>query len=109
MRPIADTDRLIFALDVPDADAARALVDQLGDAVSFYKVGLELAMAPGYFELVDWLKLLMADELAQEALYHRDPAKALPPMAGALVKNEQDTHLLERLAFMMRRQKNSGR
>ncbi|WP_348766062.1 orotidine-5'-phosphate decarboxylase [uncultured Salinisphaera sp.] len=56
MRPIADTDRLIFALDVPDADAARALVDQLGDAVSFYKVGLELAMAPGYFELVDWLK-----------------------------------------------------
>jgi orotidine-5'-phosphate decarboxylase len=56
VRPIADTDRLIFALDVPDADAARALVDQLGDAVSFYKVGLELAMAPGYFELVDWLK-----------------------------------------------------
>ncbi|MBS64111.1 orotidine-5'-phosphate decarboxylase [Salinisphaera sp.] len=56
MRPIADIDRLIFALDVPDAEAARALVDQLGDAVNFYKVGLELAMAPGYFELVDWLK-----------------------------------------------------
>jgi len=42
-------------------------------------------------------------------LYNRDPAKALPPMAGALVKNEQDTQLLERLAFMMRRQKNTGR
>ena len=68
-----------------------------------------LKKKPSTSELVDWLKLLMADELAQEALYHRDPAKALPPMAGALVKNEQDTHLLERLAFMMRRQKNSGR
>jgi orotidine-5'-phosphate decarboxylase len=53
---IPDADRLIFALDVPDAEAARSLVETLGDAVSFYKVGLELAMAPGYFELVDWLK-----------------------------------------------------
>lgn len=51
-----DRDRLIFALDVADADAARALVVQLDDAVTFYKVGLELAMAPGYFELIDWLK-----------------------------------------------------
>ncbi|WP_423823130.1 orotidine-5'-phosphate decarboxylase [Salinisphaera sp. SPP-AMP-43] len=49
-------DRLIFALDVPDTDAARALVETLGETVTFYKVGLELAMAPGYFELVDWLK-----------------------------------------------------
>lgn len=53
---ISDQDRLIFALDVPDAEKARALVKTLGDAVTFYKVGLELAMAPGYFELVDWLK-----------------------------------------------------
>jgi orotidine 5''-phosphate decarboxylase, subfamily 1 len=50
------SDRLIFALDVPDADAARALVETLDDTVTFYKVGLELAMAPGYFELIDWLK-----------------------------------------------------
>ena len=48
-------DRLIFALDVPDADAARKLVAELGDAVTFYKVGLELMAAGGYFELVDWL------------------------------------------------------
>lgn len=48
-------DRLIFALDVPDADRARVLVEQLGDAVSFYKLGLELMMAGGYFELIDWL------------------------------------------------------
>jgi len=48
-------DRLIFALDVPEADRARQLVEQLGDAVTFYKVGLELMMAGGYFELIDWL------------------------------------------------------
>lgn len=49
-------ERLICALDVPDAQAARALVNQLGDAVSFYKIGMELCMAPGFFELLDWLK-----------------------------------------------------
>ncbi len=48
-------DRLIFALDVPDAAAARRLVEQLGDAVTFYKLGLELMASGGYFELVDWL------------------------------------------------------
>ncbi|QEA38703.1 MoxR family ATPase [Pistricoccus aurantiacus] len=63
-----------------------------------------LKKKPSTSELVDWLKLLMADQLAEEALYQRDPVKAIPPLAGALVKNEQDTHLLERLAFMLRRQ-----
>jgi orotidine-5'-phosphate decarboxylase len=48
-------DRLIFAMDVPDCDRARALTDELGDAVSFYKIGLELMMSGGYFELLDWL------------------------------------------------------
>lgn len=48
-------ERLIFALDVPDANAARALAGQLGDSVRFYKLGLELMMAGGYFELLDWL------------------------------------------------------
>ena len=48
-------ERLIFALDVPDADRARVLVEQLGGAVKFYKLGLELLMAGGYFELLDWL------------------------------------------------------
>ena len=50
-----DSDRLIFALDVPEADQARALVEQLGSAVSFYKLGLELMMTGDYFELIDWL------------------------------------------------------
>lgn len=54
-KPIPPRDRLIVALDVAEAAAARRLVEQLGDAVSFYKIGLELFMAGGYFELLDWL------------------------------------------------------
>lgn len=54
-KPITPADRLIVALDLPDADGAKALVSQLGDAVGFYKIGLELFMAGGYFELLDWL------------------------------------------------------
>ena len=50
-----DSDRLIFALDVPDTNTARQLVTQLDDAVSFYKLGLELCMSGGYFDLLDWL------------------------------------------------------
>lgn len=54
-KSINPADRLIVALDVADAEAAKALVRQLGDAVGFYKIGLELFMAGGYFELLDWL------------------------------------------------------
>ena len=54
-KPISPRDRLIVALDVPEAAAAKAFVTQLGDVVSFYKIGLELFMAGGYFELLDWL------------------------------------------------------
>jgi orotidine-5'-phosphate decarboxylase len=55
MNSIPARERLIFALDVADASQARALVERLGDAVQFYKIGLELFMAGGYFELIDWL------------------------------------------------------
>jgi orotidine-5'-phosphate decarboxylase len=54
--PIESRDRLIFALDVPDADRARALIRGLGDSVTFYKLGLELFLSGAYFELVDELK-----------------------------------------------------
>ena len=53
---IPAADRLIIALDLPDANAARGLVTTLGDAGTFYKIGMELCMAPGFFELLDWLK-----------------------------------------------------
>jgi orotidine-5'-phosphate decarboxylase len=52
---IYSKDRLIFAMDVPEANQAQALAEELGDAVTFYKLGLELMMAGGYFELIDWL------------------------------------------------------
>ena len=52
---IASKDRLIFAVDVPDCGRARELVTELGDAVTFYKIGLELMMSGGYFELLAWL------------------------------------------------------
>ena len=54
-QPIPDRERLIFALDVADAAAARKLVEQLGEAVQFYKIGLELFMGGEYFPLLDWL------------------------------------------------------
>jgi len=52
---IPNRDRLIFAMDVADPQAARQLVEQLGDSVVFYKIGLELFMSGGYFELLDWM------------------------------------------------------
>ena len=55
MKSIPARERLIFALDVPDAEVARRTVESLGDAVVFYKVGLELMMAGGYHELIDWM------------------------------------------------------
>lgn len=55
VKAIPARERLIFALDVADAAQARALVERLGDAVQFYKLGLELFMAGGYFELLDWV------------------------------------------------------
>lgn len=58
---------------------------------------------PSTSELIDWLKLLMSDELPDEILKNADTSKAIPPLYGALLKNEQDVQLLERLAFMSRR------
>ncbi len=55
-KSIIPTDRLILALDVPNPTAARRLVDSLGDTVCFYKIGLEIFMSGGYFELIDWLR-----------------------------------------------------
>ncbi|MBL6691478.1 MAG: MoxR family ATPase [Pseudomonadales bacterium] len=67
-----------------------------------------LKKKPSTSELIDWLKLLMADDIPDEILTNRDTSKAIPPLYGALVKNEQDVQLLERLAFMNRRQGGGG-
>jgi MoxR-like ATPase len=63
-----------------------------------------LKKKPSTSELVDWLKLVMSDDIPEDILTNRDPTKAIPPLYGALLKNEQDVHLLERLAFMTRRE-----
>ncbi len=63
-----------------------------------------LKKKPSTSELLDWLKLLMNETLPVEVLRERDPKKLIPPLHGALLKNEQDVHLFERLAFMSRRQ-----
>jgi MoxR-like ATPase len=65
-----------------------------------------LKKKPSTSELIDWLKLLLAEDIPPEALRAKDAKDAIPPLHGALLKNEQDIHLFERLAFMARR-KNS--
>ena len=62
-----------------------------------------LKKPPSTSELIDWLSLLMADDMPDDILAQHDPSKAIPPLYGALLKNEQDVQLLERLAFMSRR------
>jgi MoxR-like ATPase len=63
-----------------------------------------LKKKPSTSELLDWLKLLLNEDIPPEALRERDPKKLIPPLHGALLKNEQDVHLLERLAFLARRE-----
>ncbi|MGD1953886.1 MAG: AAA family ATPase [Sphingomonadales bacterium] len=67
-----------------------------------------LKKKPSTSELLDWLKLLMNEDLPLDILKSRDPKKLIPPLHGALLKNEQDVMLFERLAFMNRREGNKG-
>jgi MoxR-like ATPase len=102
-------------IDFPDRETMQAIVDVHFPAVKqdLVKEALEIFFdvrkvpgmkkKPSTSELIDWLKLLMADDIPEEILTNRDTTKAIPPLYGALVKNEQDVHLLERLAFMNRR------
>lgn len=77
-------DRLIFALDVPDCDRARRLAEDLGEAVSFYKLGLELMMSGGYFELLDWM--LARDKKVFADLKFFD----IPATVGSAVRQLKD-------------------
>ncbi|HET8726031.1 MAG TPA: MoxR family ATPase [Alphaproteobacteria bacterium] len=100
----------------PDPDTMAAIVDVhfpglkrelLREALAlFYEVrevpGLK--KKPSTSELLDWIKLLLVEDVAPETLRTRDPKRVIPPLHGALLKNEQDVHLFERLAFMHRRE-----
>ncbi|MNJ23150.1 ATPase family [compost metagenome] len=63
-----------------------------------------LKKKPSTSELLDWLKLLLVDDVSPETLREKTPGKLIPPLHGALLKNEQDVHLFERLAFLARRE-----
>ena len=104
-------------ISFPDADTMKQIVDVhypkikkrlLREALmAFYDIrevpGLK--KKPSTSELLDWLKLLMAEDIDPEELRTNDPAKLIPPLYGALLKSEQDVQLFERLAFLNRRER----
>lgn len=99
--PDEETMKEIIDVHYPDID--KKLVR---DALNIFFEVREvpgLKKKPSTSELLDWLKLLMAEELPEEVLKSKDPNSLIPPLHGALLKNEQDVHLFERLAFMNRR------
>ncbi len=91
-------------VDVHFPAIKKTLVDQALDIFFDVRKIPGLKKKPSTSELVDWLKLIMSDDIPEDILTNRDPTKAIPPLYGALLKNEQDVHLLERLAFMTRRE-----
>src|SRR5260370_936211 len=100
----------------PDADTMRAIIEVhfpgikqrlVSEALKlFYEIRDVPGMKkkPSTSELLDWLKLLLVEDIGPETLRERDPEKLIPPLHGALIKNEQDVRLFERLAFLARRE-----
>ena len=101
-----DTDTMSQIINVHYPDIKDRLVKQA--LSSFYEVrdvpGLK--KKPSTSELLDWLKLLMNEDIDPETLREQDAGRMIPPLHGALIKNEQDVHLFERLAFLARRERN---
>jgi len=99
-----DRETMLSIIDVHFPGIQKILVSKALDI--FYEVrdvpGLK--KKPSTSELLDWLKLLLAEDMPLDVLQNKDPTKAIPPLHGALLKNEQDVMLFERLAFMARRQ-----
>jgi MoxR-like ATPase len=91
-------------IDVHYPDIQSSLVQEALEVFFELREIPGLKKKPSTSELIDWLKLLMADDIPDEVLKNRDQSKAIPPLYGALLKNEQDVQLLERLAFMHRRE-----
>lgn len=91
-------------VDVHYPDIKQQLVAEAMDVFFQIREVPGLKKKPSTSELIDWLKLLLADDIPEEVLKNRDTTSAIPPLYGALLKNEQDVHMLERLAFMARRE-----
>lgn len=90
-------------VDVHFPDLKKKLLDEALKAFFDIRDVPGLKKKPSTSELIDWLKLLVAEDIPPEALRSKDGKAAIPPLYGALLKNEQDIHLFEKLAFMARR------
>ncbi len=101
-----DRETMQKIVDVHYPEIKKSLVQDALDVFFEIRKIPGLKKKPSTSELVDWLKLILADDIPEEVLQNRDTKKAIPPLYGALLKNEQDVQLLERLAFMSRREQN---
>ena len=100
--PDRDTMREIIEVHYPGIQ--KVLVTKAMDVFYEIREVPGLKKKPSTSELLDWLKLLLNEDMPLDVLQSKDPTKAIPPLHGALLKNEQDVMLFERLAFMARRQ-----
>ncbi len=99
-----DRDTMQDIIDVHYPDIQKTLVSKAMDIFYELREVPGLKKKPSTSELLDWLKLLMNEDMPLDVLQNQDPTKAIPPLHGALLKNEQDVMMFERLAFMARRQ-----
>ena len=98
-----DRETMQSILDVHFPGIQKILVNRALDIFYELREVPGLKKKPSTSELIDWLKLLLAEDMPLEVLQSRDSRSAIPPLAGALIKNEADVMLFERLAFMARR------
>jgi MoxR-like ATPase len=98
-----DSDTMKQIVDVHYPDVKKMLLREALEVFFEIREVPGLKKKPSTSELLDWLKLLMAEDISAETLRSQDERKIIPPLAGALLKNEQDVHLFERLVFMSRR------
>ena len=103
-----DRDTMQDIVDVHFPNIKRELVREALTVFFDVRAVPGLKKKPSTSELLDWLKLLLVEDITPEMLRERDPNKLIPPLHGALLKNEQDVHLFERLAFLSRRERGGG-
>ncbi len=99
-----DRQTMVDIVAVHHPDIKQTLLKDALDAFFELRDVPGIKKKPSTSELIDWLKLLVADDIPEDVLRNRDMRSAIPPLHGALLKNEQDVQLLERLAFMRRRE-----
>lgn len=97
-----DAEEMQAIVDVHFPDIKKKLLDQALATFFDLREIPGLKKKPSTSELIDWLKLLLAEDISPEVLRDAQQSKAIPPLHGALLKNEQDVHLFEKLAFMNR-------